>query len=144
MSDISVPFPTGKFLQLSDFLKEQGSTRDPVIAIQDAVDYWLENASWKKEDLLPETLVADSARGYMWKRVFLPTGSILRMKYAGSFHYAKVEGDALVFQGENVSPNQFALTVSGTARDAWRDLWIKRPYDQDYQCADELRNKADE
>lgn len=144
MSSISVPFPTEKFLQLSAFLKEQGSTRDPVIAIQNAVEYWLDNASWKKEDLLPETLVADSARGYRWKRLSLPNGTILRMKYAGSFHYAKVEGDALVFKGESVSPNQFALTVSGTARDAWRDLWIKRPDDQDYHCADDLRKKADQ
>ncbi len=64
---------------------------------------------------------------------------MLRIKYNGSFVYANVEGDYLIYNGERVSPNQFAMKVTGTARDAWRDLWMKRPGDTDYHLADNLR-----
>ncbi|MGH7784109.1 MAG: hypothetical protein ACREO5_09760 [Candidatus Binatia bacterium] len=140
MSNITVPFPTASFLRLSTFLKKEGSTRDPVKAIEDAVEYWLANAEWKKSDLLPDTVIAPDARGYMWKSLFLPHGTIVRIKYNQFFQYAKVEGDALMHQGESVSPNQFAYRVCGGARDAWRDLWIRRPSDEDYQHADSLRS----
>ena len=140
MSQISVPVSTDVFLRLNNFLKESGSPRDPVSAVEDAIEYWLMNADWKKETLLPETFVDESSRGYMWKRVFLPQGTLLRMrKTDGSFEYAKVEGDHPVYKGERLSPNQFALKVAGNARDAWRDVWVKRPFDQDYIRADHLR-----
>ncbi|PZQ14302.1 MAG: hypothetical protein DI565_12850 [Ancylobacter novellus] len=140
-STVSVPLPTATFLELAAFLKQAGSDRDPVAAVAEAVDYWIENASWKTETLLPETVVDDGSRGYTWKSVFLPSGTLVRMKYGSDFHYAKVEGDYLVHEGERVSPNQFALRVAGGARDAWRDLWIKRPGDEDYVPADDLRKK---
>jgi hypothetical protein len=131
--------PTTTILKLATFLKDQGSDRDPVEVIEAAIDYWMENASWKKDDLMPETIVSADARGYTWKSVFLPAGSIVRIKYEGAFVYAKVEGDYLIYNGERVSPNQFALKVTGTARDAWRDLWVKKPTDADYRLADNLR-----
>jgi hypothetical protein len=64
---------------------------------------------------------------------------MVRIKYNGSFMYAKVGSDYLIYEGERVSPNQFALKVTGTARDPWRDLWIKRPGDADYRLADDFR-----
>jgi hypothetical protein len=139
-STVCTPISTNSFLKLAHFLKEQGSDRDPLEVIETAIEYWMNNASWKGEDLMPETLVGDDARGYTWKSVFLPTGTMVRIKYDGSFIYAKVEGDYLMFNGERVSPNQFAMKVTGTARDAWRDLWIKRPRDADYRLADDLRS----
>jgi len=140
MSYISIPFPTESFLQLAAFLREQGSSRDPVVVIEDAVEYWIDNASWKKEDLMRETIVGPDSRGYMWKNVFLVQGTLLRMKKkGGAFEYAKVEGDCLVYKGESLSPNQFAFKVAGNARDAWRDVWVKRPMDQDYVPANFLR-----
>jgi len=139
-STVCTPISTNSFLKLAHFLKEQGSDRDPLEVIETAIEYWMNNASWKREDLMPETLVGDDARGYTWKSVFLPTGTMVRIKYDGSFIYAKVEGHYLMFNGERVSPNQFAMKVTGTARDAWRDLWIKRPRDADYRLADDLRS----
>ena len=49
-SKISVPIPTKLFIELSSFLSESGSDRDPVIAVIDAINYWMDNAAWKKED----------------------------------------------------------------------------------------------
>ncbi len=140
MSYISLPFPTDSFLRLATFLRENGSPKDPVMAVEDAVEYWLDNASWKKQDLMPETVVAPNSRGYMWKDVFLVQGTLLRMrKKNGSYAYAKVEGDYPTYNGEDLSPNQFAFKVAGNARDAWRDLWVKRPMDHDYIHAKRLR-----
>lgn len=140
MSKISVPFSTETFLRLCAFLEEKGDTRDPVEVVEDAVDYWLENAGWK-DCLLSVSTLAPEAQGYMWKNVFLPTETILRIKYGNAFHYAKVEGDAVIYRGKSVSPNQFALKVTKTARDAWRDLWIKRPSDNNFAVAQSLRKE---
>src|SRR5262249_43435462 len=90
-STVCTPISTNSFLKLAHFLKEQGSDRDPLEVIETAIEYWMNNASWKREDLMPETLVGDDARGYTWKSVFLPTGTMVRIKYDGSFIYAKVE-----------------------------------------------------
>jgi hypothetical protein len=133
MAEIAVPVSTSTFLRLAAFLKQGGSSVDPADMVEAAIEYWMDNAEWKPE-LLP-----DDSRGYMWKSVFLPAGTMVRIKYEGSYTYAKIEGDYLMYNGEQVSPNQFALKVTGSARDAWRDLWVKRPSDPDYQLADDLR-----
>lgn len=139
---INVPVPTQTFLTLSDFLKQSGSNRDPVEIISTAIDYWMDNAEWKKEDLLPD--VFDQEKGYRWKQVFLPHGSMIRMKYKGQFSYAKVEGDKIIFENKEVSPSEFANTVTGTHRNAWRDLEVKRPSDTAWQLADLLRAHAEQ
>jgi hypothetical protein len=39
-----------------------------------------------------------------------------------------------------MSPSEFANQVAGgTNRNAWRDLWIKRPHDSEFHLADDLR-----
>jgi hypothetical protein len=136
MSAISIPISTSTFVDLVDFLREKNSARDPIEVIESAIDYWMMNAEWKDEILSPPM---GAATGYSWKSVFLPSGSALRIKYKAQYHYAKVEGDKLMYQGESVSPNQFASKVADCARDAWRDVWIKRPSDKDYVVAKSLR-----
>jgi hypothetical protein len=141
MSFISLPYPTKSFLDLANFLKEKGSDRDPVQVVAEAVEYWMDNADWKPETLIPEAVRKN--QGYSWKTLFLPAGTLVRMKHNGDFHYAQVEGDHLIHDGVSVSPNQFALAVAGHPRDAWRDLWIKRPSDPDYRLAHDLRHRSD-
>ena len=135
MQNINVPIPTSKFIGLVDFLRERNSPRDPLEVIESAIDYWMDNADWKEEILSPVSM----ATGYSWKSVFLPSGSALRIRYNSEYHYAKVDGDSLIYDGESVSPNQFAMKVAGCARDAWRDVWIKRPGDSDYVVAKSMR-----
>jgi hypothetical protein len=48
------------------------------------------------------------------------------MRYRGLYYYAEIEGDALVYAGEVVSPRDWTLMLTGTVRNAWRDIWIKR------------------
>jgi len=142
-SKISVPVRTSQFLGLANFLRDQGSDRDPVSAIETAIDYWIDNASWKQEDLLPEIFQEPPRqhRAYIWKEISLPHGTDIRMRYKRQDNYAKVDGDQIIYQGEVVSPSELANRISGTSRNAWRDLWIKRPDDRDWHLADDLRSK---
>jgi hypothetical protein len=136
-SNISVSIPTKMFLELVDFLKENDDPRDPVIAIHDAIDYWMQNASWK-----PELLLKSDTQGYQWKNVFLPSGTELRMQYKGDYYYAKVEGDSVMYNGRSITPSVLANTVANGSRNAWRDIWVKRPGpngDTEWKLADDIR-----
>jgi hypothetical protein len=128
------------FVELVDFLRSKGSDRDPVDTVEAAIEYWLNNADWKTEDLMPEIFERPQYLGYHWKSILLPPGTQVRMTYKGTTHHASVEGDDFLYEGEKMSPSEFANRVAdGTARNAWRDLWIKRPRDRDFRLADELR-----
>ena len=143
-STISVPVSTDLFVRLVDFLRERGSDRDPVAAVDSAIEYWLDNASWKAEDLMPEVFERKNFLGYMWKALLLPPGTQVRMTYKGNTYHAAVEGDNFVYESRKMTPSEFANTVAeGTARNAWRDLWIKRPRDREFRLADELRRTSD-
>ena len=139
-SSISVPISTKQFVELVRFLDEKGSDRDPVEVIQDAIDYWVENADWKQEGLMPETFTRNL--GYTWKEVFLPHGTVIRMRYKGQYFSANVIENSIIFKGESITPSRLAVKVAGGARNAWRDLEIKRPKDSDYLPADQLRAAA--
>jgi hypothetical protein len=131
---VAVPIPTQQFLELSDFLRSKNDRRDPVLAVRDAIDYWLQNADWK-----PELLSQSDTRGYQWKSLFLPEGTQIRMSYKGTYHYAKVEGDQIIYEGKSISPGSLANTITSSSRNAWRDLWIKRPDDREWKLSDDCR-----
>jgi hypothetical protein len=136
-STISVPIPTDLFLELADFLRKKGDPRDPVDVAADAINYWLDNANWKPDLLQAE----DDGRGYQWKNLFLPHSTQIRMPYKGQYFYAKVEGDQIIFNDAPISPASLANTIASSSRNAWRDLWIKRPSDQEWRLADDCRRE---
>ena len=138
-TQISLPVPTELFLRVVDFLRDNGDQRGPVTAIWDAVEYWLMHAGMDSDMLL----LAKDGFGYQWKSVFLPDGTQIRMQYKGKYFYAKVEGDKVIYDGEPISPGSLANKIAGSSRNAWRDLWIKRPTDQQWRLADECRSEAD-
>lgn len=133
---VSIPIPTTLFLDLAEFLKHHGDPRDPVQVVADAIDYWMDNADSK-----PELLVETTARGYQWKQLFLPDGTEIRMQYKGAYSYARVEGDEIIYKGQAVSPASLANTIAGSNRNAWRDLWIKRPSDKEWRIAEDCRTE---
>ena len=136
-TQISIPIDTEQFLGLVEFLRTSGDARDPVAAVTDAIEYWMDNASWK-----PELLIKSVSRGYQWKNLFMPDGTEIRMQYKGAYFYAKVESDEIVYKGNPISPSNLANTIAGSSRNAWRDLWIKRPDDAEWCLADDLRPQA--
>lgn len=136
-TQISVPIYTQQFLELANFLRSNGDPRDPVEIVSVAIDYWLDNASWK-----PELLSESDTRGYQWKNLFLPSGTQIRMQYNGAYFYAKVDGDEIIYDGKPISPGSLANTIAGNSSNAWRDLWIKRPEDKEWKLADECRSEV--
>ena len=132
-TQIGIQIATSQFLDLADFLRENGDPRDPVEMVGVAIDYWIENASWKQADLLQKPTTA--SRGYIWKHLFLPHGTELRMTYKGSIYRAHIHEDQFIYAGQPSSPGSMVNTLSGTSRNAWRDLWIKRPNDDEWISA---------
>lgn len=134
-SNISVPIPTSQFLALVNFLKNEQDVRDPVEVIQFAIEYFIDNAGWKQDDLI----VKNSALGYQWKGLFLPDGSQVRLPYKGQNYYAAVKGDQFLFEGRATSPSAFANSVTKSSRNAWITLWVRRPGDKEWALANDLR-----
>lgn len=40
-----------------------------------------------------------------------------------------------------MSPSQMVAAAAGEARNAWRDLWVRRPQDKEWSPADKLRRE---
>ena len=73
------------------------------------------------------TTAHSGLRGYQWKCLFLPDSTELRMYCGDDYFYARVVGDAIVYQGQRVSPRQLTMAIAGEGRNAWRDLWLLLP-----------------
>ena len=140
-TQLSIPISTSQFLELAAFLRENDDPRDPVEMVSVAIEYWIDNASWKPDDLLHKPKA--SSLGYIWKNLFLPHGTEIRMTYKGKNYRAHVMDDQFIYDGEQSSPGAMVNTVSGTSRNAWRDLWIKRPDDKDWVSALRCRPSSD-
>jgi hypothetical protein len=112
---LSVVVPTELYVELLFQLRKYGDTRQPEEVLPLAIKAWL--ASY---------LGNPCGRGYQWKELFLPDGTELRTRYRGVYYYAKVEGDQLRYGGISVSPRSWVAHLTGSVRNAWRDVWIRQ------------------
>jgi hypothetical protein len=80
--------------------------------------------------------------GYRWKNVFLPEGTVLYFNYRGTKYYARVVGTEIVYDGKPMSPSEFVNIISGAPRNAWRDIWVKKPMDPRWETANDLRREV--
>ncbi|HEY1151783.1 MAG TPA: hypothetical protein VGF27_24630 [Pseudoduganella sp.] len=123
--------PFAIYAELALFLRTSGSTLSMSDAIVRALQQWMKTA---QEAGSPRT-------GYQWKCLFLPSGTRLRLRCTNQLFYAEIVNDHLVFRGEVMSPSQMVAAASGVARNAWRDLWVRRPQDKEWSPADKLRRE---
>ena len=80
------------------------------------------------------------SEGYQWKQLFLPNGTKIFMTFGQKKHQAIVKHGAFMVDDATSSPSQFANSVARHSRNAWRDLYIKRPKkDVEPVLADRLR-----
>ncbi len=115
---------------VSDFLEK--TRGDP--------DLWSDEHALKvAEEDAAATAHGDATKGYQWQALFLPNGTRVRMLFKGENHYALIEHEKLVYEGESLSPSEFTTKVAGSNRNAWRDLWLRFPRSQDWVQADLLR-----
>ncbi|WP_305823733.1 hypothetical protein [Massilia brevitalea] len=126
--------------ELADYLERTGSILSPDEALGHAVREWIAS----REDGKVALDVGAAPRrpgGYQWKCLFLAHGSELRFFHDGQFHYAEVRDDLLVHNNRPVSPRQFMLGVIGEPRNAWHELWVRRPSDARWKLASVLRRE---
>ncbi|NLE90301.1 MAG: hypothetical protein GX602_05150 [Dehalococcoidales bacterium] len=87
-----------------------------------------------------KTKYGDATKGYRWQDIDLPNGTQLYMEYKKKKYYASVQFEKIIYEGETFSPSELARKIAnGTSRNAWRDIYIKRPEDKDWKLADILR-----
>lgn len=138
ISTISIPVPTDLFRVLCFYLESHSSDRDPVEVVASAISYWIENAD-PGEGAPVEIGVG---KGFSWKTLFLPNQTQARMRYRGEVHIATILDGKFTVEGEPTTPARFVQAVTGTVRNAWRDLEIKRPNDLRWVQAMSLRGRG--
>jgi hypothetical protein len=116
-------------------LQAQRDPRSVAAVVEQALQAWLHQAA------CADPLAAHAAaRGYQWKSLFLPEGTCLRFDYRHRTYHAEVRGDRIVYEGKAYSPRQLLLHVTGTVRNAWRELWVRSPGDFRWHLADTRRH----
>lgn len=121
-------------IALTEYLLKTGSKLSP----QQATDLALED--WMRANAPPPgPRPHDGSRGYLWKCLFLPDGTELRLSCQDQTHHARVEGDAIVYQGRSVSPRAFTIAAAGNGRNAWRDLLLRLPGERNWKRANVMR-----
>lgn len=142
VSEVCVPIATTTFLELVDFLREQGSKRDPIEVVDMAIAYWIANASWNQHDLLPDANVVRATEpntGYVWKTLWIPDGAEARMTYKGRLYSGKVSPNGIAYDGRDLSPSEFVFEITRTSRNAWKDIEFRFPGSARWKLADDLR-----
>lgn len=131
---LTVEVPQALLLELLEYLKTRKDQCNVDRAATDALRSWLLAQTGKAP-------VGPDMRGYQWKMLFLPEGTCLQSWSYGEHNYARVVGDEIIHDGRSVTPNQFARSFARTQRNAWRDLYVKRPGDKNWQLASRLRKQ---
>ncbi|WP_332852930.1 hypothetical protein [Duganella sp. S19_KUP01_CR8] len=133
---LSVQLPSHTLLDMIEQAGLNGESQDPSVIVLAAVELWLAAQQKRAPAAAPAAV-----HGYQWKSLFLPEGTLVRCISYGDHHYASVEGDAIVYEGRKLSPNQFAALHANSVRNAWNDLYIRRPGDKFYKIARQLRRE---
>ncbi len=79
-----------------------------------------------------------------WKEVSVPAGTEVRMTHKRAVQYGVVQNGGIVDADGEFTPNEWAAKVTGTARNAWRDLWFRLPSSSSWVSAQTLRDRARE
>ncbi len=116
-------------------LKHGGDARSIDQVVDAVLKDWLAAAAVAN----PGTAAAAS-RGYQWKSLFLPEGTLLPICVGGRYTEAAVCGEHIVYQGRRCSPRQFVMQVSGQVRNAWLAVWRRCPGDVRWHLADTRRH----
>lgn len=139
-----LPVNNDTLLALGAHLRDSASALSLPDAVAVAIRAWLaDNAGTVAISGHAQSDDADSSsRGYQWKELFLPEGTVLRMRCGDEVHHARVAGDAIVYRGRRVSPHQLTLAIAGDGRNAWRDLSLRLPGEEHFRPACVLRRLA--
>jgi hypothetical protein len=139
---IPVHLPDDVFHALTARTGEHWFGDETSAALCDAVRSWISKGVACTGN--SSSAAAASFRGYQWKQLFLPEGTMIRATFQGKVAYAMVEGDAMVEEGKCVSPSQFANARGCGNRNAWRTLWLRFPGETCWRLAADCRDTVRE
>ena len=54
-------------------------------------------------------------------------------------HFAIIEHEEVHYEGQSFTPASWANHIAGHSRNAWRDIYVKRPTDSEWVFANTLR-----
>lgn len=131
---VSVPIESRQIHRLVEQLGRRGGAADLQHALADAIELWLAEQSRLQMGGNPYPV-----HGYQWKTVFLPDGTLLRTVSYHDEQCARVQGNQIIFNGRVVTPNQLAHWAGRGTRNAWNDIYVRRPQDKYYIHASRLR-----
>lgn len=85
--------------------------------------------------------VAGQASGIWLSNVFFPNGTLFRATYKGKTHRAQIRNSQWIdeLKSGNSSPSDAASAISKTNVNGWRFWFVRRPYDEDWQRMDALK-----
>jgi hypothetical protein len=134
----AVYFPVADLLELELHLLETHPGLKPEAFIKELVKRWL--ARDMERGVLRKN--GPALRGFQWKTLFLPEGTLLRTSHYDKVEFAKVGGDHITTEdGATLTPSLFANRhVKG--RNAWRFVWLRFPGDAYWVRADKCRERS--
>jgi hypothetical protein len=84
--------------------------------------------------------------GYFWKsregNLLLPNGTDIRITYKGKDYLAKVDNNQIFYNSRPLSPSSLVNSITGTSRNAWRDIWVRLRGNTEWDLADDLRRDS--
>lgn len=137
---LTVGVPAHTLLKLARHVEEKGEEVDLGNVIGEIVEAWL--ADRGRAAALAEVHGMEEGRiprGYHWKELFLPEGTLLRLYLYGPEERARVVGDQLIFRGEPSSPNQFVRAFKHVPCNAWEYVAVLFPGERNWIRAKHLR-----
>jgi hypothetical protein len=146
-----IPIPIESEL-IGELFLRRGPKTDISSWIESVLEDYLERTSaddgWNEEYYeyisreISQEEFGDPKDGYRWYPLFLPNGTKIYMLYKQKKSHAVVKHGKIHFEKKTYSPSEFASVVAGnTSRNAWRDLYIKRPEDSEWVLANTLRDR---
>jgi hypothetical protein len=128
------------------FMRSEG-TADPADLIDRLLTEHLDSTQHEKTLSIANAVsdkflidFGDPAAGFNWQGVFLPNSTRLRIHYKREEFQAEVRHQQVYYDGKACSPSQFvSRAANNTNRNAWNDVWVKRPTDGDWVFANDLR-----
>jgi hypothetical protein len=133
-SRMEIPIPMETWQQLLGISSNLGFEKEDWEIATEAIDEWMRRHK-------PDAISMPQVHGYQWKNVFLPNGTLLRTVFGAKNYHCLVEGDAILYNEQSVSPSGFVNAVGGIRRNAWQCTWILFPKSKDWQLADTLRTR---
>jgi hypothetical protein len=84
-----------------------------------------------------------AAVGYLWRNLFLPNGTMLKLQHDRKTYSATVTRGNLLYLGEPYSPAGLLAHIAGCDRelDPWQNFIVCRREDHEWRLAAELRQE---